>query len=139
MKKDRARKEKLALAGEEEDTAKPESMEVEEEEEEEEDPVPEITIEHFEEAMKFARRSVSGKYLCSLFSSLNAMLTSHLFSQTKISEDTSYSHKTYNNLDHSVQLSNSQKGKEEQKVERLEVQHSEQKMKMIMIYTLDLV
>ncbi|KAJ7829509.1 cell division cycle protein [Mycena olivaceomarginata] len=34
-------------------------MEVEEEAEEEEDPVPEITREHFEEAMKFARRSVS--------------------------------------------------------------------------------
>jgi len=28
-------------------------------EEDEEDPVPEITIAHFEEAMKFARRSVS--------------------------------------------------------------------------------
>ena len=27
--------------------------------EEEEDPVPEITIDHFEEAMRFARRSVS--------------------------------------------------------------------------------
>lgn len=65
MKKDRARKEKLALAGEEEGDVKPEieAMEVEEEEEEE-DPVPEITIEHFEEAMKFARRSVSGKFFC---------------------------------------------------------------------------
>ncbi|GAA5859718.1 hypothetical protein JCM1840_006423 [Sporobolomyces johnsonii] len=39
-----------------------EDAEVKEEDEameEEEDPVPEITIEHFEEAMRFARRSVS--------------------------------------------------------------------------------
>lgn len=63
MKKDRARKEKLALAEEEGGAAvKDEDMEGVVEEEEEEDPVPEITIDHFEEAMKFARRSVSGTF-----------------------------------------------------------------------------
>lgn len=61
MKADRAKKEKAAAAEEAgeikaEDGA--DAMVVEEEEEE--DPVPEITIEHFEEAMRFARRSVSG-------------------------------------------------------------------------------
>ncbi|GAA5918339.1 hypothetical protein JCM1841_002179 [Sporobolomyces salmonicolor] len=55
MKRERERKARLAELGED--------AEVKEEDdtmqEEEEDPVPEITIEHFEEAMRFARRSVS--------------------------------------------------------------------------------
>lgn len=62
IRTDRAKKEKLALA-EADGEVKPvldEAMEVVEEEEE--DPVPEITIEHFEEAMRFARRSVSGTF-----------------------------------------------------------------------------
>jgi transitional endoplasmic reticulum ATPase len=57
MAKDRARKEKEAAEGEED--VKPDTeMDVAEEE----DPVPEITTEHFEEAMRFARRSVSGSF-----------------------------------------------------------------------------
>lgn len=55
MKRDRARKEKEAELGE--DAVKAEEDDAMEAEEE--DPVPEITIEHFEEAMRFARRSVS--------------------------------------------------------------------------------
>lgn len=64
MKADRARKEKAALAAEVEgEDVKPVAdVDMEVVEEEEEDPVPEITIEHFEEAMRFARRSVSGKW-----------------------------------------------------------------------------
>lgn len=60
MKADRAKKERLAAA-EEAGEVKAEGDEAMVLEEiEEEDPVPEITIEHFEEAMRFARRSVSG-------------------------------------------------------------------------------
>jgi transitional endoplasmic reticulum ATPase len=75
MRADRARKEKAAAAAEVEgDDVKPVvDVEMDVVEEEEEDPVPEITIEHFEEAMRFARRSVSGKlnfYLISFFSSI---------------------------------------------------------------------
>lgn len=55
MKRERARKEKEAELGE--DAVKAEEDDAMEAEEE--DPVPEITIEHFEEAMRFARRSVS--------------------------------------------------------------------------------
>ena len=64
MKADRAKKEKAAAA-EEAGEVKPEvdADEMIVEEEEEEDPVPEITIEHFEEAMRFARRSVSGAFI----------------------------------------------------------------------------
>ncbi len=51
MKADRSRKEAAAAAGPD--------AEVKMEEDAEEDPVPEITPEHFEEAMRFARRSVS--------------------------------------------------------------------------------
>ena len=57
MKADRARKDKEAAA-EEAGEVKAEDDEVMEVAEEE-DPVPEITIDHFEEAMRFARRSVS--------------------------------------------------------------------------------
>ena len=69
MKADRARKAKEALAGEgdgdDESKVKAEDDMDVGAEEEEDDPVPEITIEHFEEAMKFARRSVSGQSLLS--------------------------------------------------------------------------
>ena len=63
MKADRAKKEKAAAA-EEAGDVKPDvgADEMVVEEEEEDDPVPEITIEHFEEAMRFARRSVSGAF-----------------------------------------------------------------------------
>lgn len=64
MKADRARKEKLAAAEVEGEDVKPVTDEDMEVVEEEEDPVPEITIEHFEEAMRFARRSVSGESSC---------------------------------------------------------------------------
>jgi transitional endoplasmic reticulum ATPase len=57
MKKDRARKEKIAELGEEAVVKQEEESMVDEADEE--DPVPEITIDHFEEAMRFARRSVS--------------------------------------------------------------------------------
>jgi hypothetical protein len=61
MKKEREKKEKAAALGEDVAVkAEDDGMEVVEEEED--DPVPEITIEHFEEAMRFARRSVSGEY-----------------------------------------------------------------------------
>jgi transitional endoplasmic reticulum ATPase len=60
MKKEREKKEKLAALGEDA-PVKPEDDGMEVVEEEEDDPVPEITIEHFEEAMRFARRSVSGE------------------------------------------------------------------------------
>jgi transitional endoplasmic reticulum ATPase len=71
MRADRARKEKAAAAAEVEgDDVKPVvDVEMDVIEEEEEDPVPEITIEHFEEAMRFARRSVSGKLNSFPFSS----------------------------------------------------------------------
>ncbi len=71
MRADRARKEKAAAAAEVEgDDGKPVvDVEMDVIEEEEEDPVPEITIEHFEEAMRFARRSVSGKLNSFPFSS----------------------------------------------------------------------
>jgi len=52
MKKDRERKEKAEAAGETEDV---DLMD----EENDEDAVPAITVDHFEEAMRFARRSVS--------------------------------------------------------------------------------
>lgn len=69
MKADRAKKERLAAA-EEAGEVKAEGDEAMVLEEiEEEDPVPEITIEHFEEAMRFARRSVSGT--CALPSRFN--------------------------------------------------------------------
>lgn len=56
MKRDRARAEREAAAVKEEGVdAAMEPVE----EAEEDDPVPEITRAHFEEAMKFARRSVS--------------------------------------------------------------------------------
>ncbi|KAL7419138.1 AAA ATPase cdc48 [Cryptotrichosporon argae] len=51
MRKERERKEKAEAAGEEGD--------VDIAEEDDEDEVPSITVEHFEEAMRFARRSVS--------------------------------------------------------------------------------
>jgi len=51
IRKAREKKEKEEAAGED--------AKMEEDEVEEEDPVPEITKDHFEEAMKFARRSVS--------------------------------------------------------------------------------
>lgn len=63
MKADRARKAREAEAGEGDEAkvkAEGDDMDMVAEEEEE-DPVPEITIEHFEEAMRFARRSVSGQ------------------------------------------------------------------------------
>jgi len=52
IRRTREKREKDEAAGEDD-------MKVEEEAEEEDDPVPEITRDHFEEAMKFARRSVS--------------------------------------------------------------------------------
>jgi transitional endoplasmic reticulum ATPase len=62
MKADRAKKEKAAAMSEEEAAAaaaaEDENMDVAEED----DPVPEITREHFEEAMGYARRSVSGEF-----------------------------------------------------------------------------
>jgi len=51
IKRNRERKEKEETAGDDADAVM--------EDEEFEDPVPEITVAHFEEAMKFARRSVS--------------------------------------------------------------------------------
>jgi transitional endoplasmic reticulum ATPase len=67
MKADRAKKEKEAAMTEEEReaaaAAEDENMDVAEDD----DPVPEITAAHFEEAMSYARRSVSDQYvLCSL-------------------------------------------------------------------------
>lgn len=60
MRADRERKAKEAEAG---DDVKPDIEDADMAAEvEEDDPVPEITIEHFEEAMRFARRSVSGKF-----------------------------------------------------------------------------
>ncbi|KAM0793495.1 hypothetical protein ACM66B_000934 [Microbotryomycetes sp. NB124-2] len=56
MKADREKKEKLAAMSEEERTA---ALEDEAMEDVDNDPVPEITREHFEEAMQFARRSVN--------------------------------------------------------------------------------
>lgn len=84
MRADRARKEKAAAAAEVEgDDVKPVvDVEMDVVEEEEEDPVPEITIEHFEEAMRFARRSVSGKlnfYLISFFLLYNMLMFSPAF------------------------------------------------------------
>ncbi|KAK4057691.1 AAA ATPase cdc48 [Microbotryomycetes sp. JL221] len=55
MKADREKKEKMAAMSEEERTAALEDEVMEEDN----DPVPEITREHFEEAMQFARRSVN--------------------------------------------------------------------------------
>ena len=48
------------------------------EEDEEEDPVPQITHEHFEEAMKYARRSVSDQDIrrYEMFSQVNFSLSS---------------------------------------------------------------
>lgn len=76
MKKERERKEKAAAAGEDDAAVKNEDAEMGMDviEEEEDDPVPEITIEHFEEAMRFARRSVSGAFLV-IFLSLRLELT----------------------------------------------------------------
>lgn len=64
MKRERARKDKEAELGggvkaEDDDAMDADAAAVVEAEDDEDDPVPEITIEHFEEAMRFARRSVS--------------------------------------------------------------------------------
>jgi len=56
MRKEREKRDKEAAAAEQGDAAMDDAAPAEEEVEEE-DPVPEITIAHFEEAMKFARRS----------------------------------------------------------------------------------
>ncbi|KAK4055188.1 AAA ATPase cdc48 [Microbotryomycetes sp. JL201] len=56
MKADREKKEKMAAMSEEERAA---ALEDEAMEDVDNDPVPEITREHFEEAMQFARRSVN--------------------------------------------------------------------------------
>lgn len=54
MKKDRERKARIEELGEDAVVKDEDDAMIDEE-----DPVPEITIEHFEEAMRFARRSVS--------------------------------------------------------------------------------
>lgn len=59
MKRERERREQAAASGEDPDVKKEDEMDIAEED----DPVPEITLEHFEEAMRYARRSVSGASL----------------------------------------------------------------------------
>lgn len=61
MRREREKREKEAAAAEAGDVAMEEDVKPDIEAEED-DPVPEITIAHFEEAMKFARRS--GEWMC---------------------------------------------------------------------------
>lgn len=108
MKKERERKEKAAAAGEDEAAAKTDDDDMEVIEEED-DPVPEITIEHFEEAMRFARRSVSGACFPFLSSSsLARELTSiSPLSQTRTFVATSCLRRTCSSRVRSVRRSSS--------------------------------